>query len=168
MDRQQGNLSGSPYFETRSFTTRTHNDTRFVSWESRHHKLSENTKFAQIWHRELGQPEAEKMMKINWSTWKLPTTAIQCTTFAHSVFLILTMSFRKICAFSKRATSSTIRFFQFAKSLSKFTGIHVGKLGKIILNGENSPTTLLPRVEVFYTKVRQGQFRWKVDNASFP
>jgi hypothetical protein len=62
-------------------------------WESRHHKLSGNTKFAQNRHQELGQLKAGKTMKISQNAGKLPTTAIRHTAFAHSVFPILTMSF---------------------------------------------------------------------------
>jgi hypothetical protein len=52
----------------------------------------------------------------------------------------------------------------------KLTGISIGKLGKTIMNVENSPSTLLPRAAVSYTEVRiaQSQSRWKEDKASFP
>ena len=80
------------------------------------------------------------------------------------------MSFQKSNAFSKRAISSTTRFFQFIKSIFELTGICAGKLGKTILNVEISSITLLLEATVSYTEVRiaQGQFRWKIDNAVFP
>jgi hypothetical protein len=59
------------------------------------------------------------------------------------------MSFRKARAFLKRATSSTTKFFRFAKSISEVTGIRAEKLGKTILNVEISPTALLPGAVVF-------------------
>jgi hypothetical protein len=90
-------------------------------------------------------------MKISQSAGKLPTTAIRHITFAHKVFPILTMSFRKAGAFLKRATSSTTKFFWFAKSIFEVTRIRVEKLGKTILNVEISPTALLLGVTVFYT-----------------
>ena len=129
-------------------------DIRYMPWESRHHKLSRNTKFFQTRHRELDQSKAGKTKKISQSVGKLPTTAIRCTTFAHRVFPILTMSFRKSCAFSKRATSSTTRFFWLVKSLSELTGIRAEKLGKTILNAKNSLTALLPGAAVFNKQVR--------------
>jgi hypothetical protein len=140
-----------------------------VPLESRHRKLSKNTKFVQILHREHGQPKAEKMTKISQSAEKL-TTTIWRTTFAHRVFPILTMSFQKDITFLKRETSSTTGFFWFVKNLSELTGIRVEKLGKTILNAENSPIALLPGATVFCIEVRivQGQFRWKVDSAGFP
>jgi hypothetical protein len=110
------------------------------------------------------------MTKISQSVGKLPTTALWRTTFAHEVFPILTMSFRKACTFLKRESLSTTRFFWFVKSLFELTGICAEKLGKTILNVENSPTTLLSGAAVFCMEVRivQGQFRWKVDSACFP
>jgi hypothetical protein len=128
----------SPYSEAHSFATETQNDTIFMPWESRHHKISGNTKFAQIRHWELGQPKAGKTTKISQSVGKLPTIVIRCTTFAHKVFLILTMSFQKVYAFSKRETSSTTRFSRFVKSFSELIGIRAGKLEKTIPNVENS------------------------------
>ena len=154
MVRQQGNLSGSPYSETHSFATGTHNDIRFMPWESRHHKLSRNTTFTQIQYLELGQPNSRNTTKISQSARKLPITTIQCTTFLHSIFPILTMSFWKVCTFSKRATLSTTRFFQFVKRLSKLIGIFAEKLGKIILNVENNSTSLFSGVVVFCIEVR--------------
>ncbi len=84
------------------------------------------------------------MTKISQNDGKFPTTAVRRTTFAHGVFPILTMSFRKAYAFSKRATSFAISFFRFTKSLSELTRIHAEKLGKINPNAENSLTILLP------------------------
>ena len=80
------------------------------------------------------------------------------------------MSFQKDSTFLKREISSTTRFFWFVKNLFELTGIHAKKLGKTILNAENSLIALLPGATVFCIEVRivQGQFRWKVDNASFP
>ena len=62
------------------------------------------------------------------------------------------------------------RFFWFVKSLSELTGICVRKLGKTIMNAENSLTALLPGATVFCTKFRivQGQFRWKIESVGFP
>ena len=111
--------------------------------ESRHRKLSGNTKFSQIRNRELGQLKTGKTTKISQSVRKLPTTTIQRTTFAHRVFPILTMSFQKACTFSKMATLFTTRFFRLFKSLSELTRIRAEKLGKTILNAENYPTALL-------------------------
>jgi hypothetical protein len=140
-----------------------------VPLESRHRNLSGNTKF---FHSTSGAglTEVGKMMKISQNAGKLPTTALRRTTFAHEVFPILIMSFRKACAFLKRETSSTTRFFQFVKRLFELTGIRAEKLGKTILNVENSLTALLSGAAIFCTEVRivQGQFRWKVDSACFP
>ena len=93
-------------------------------------------------------------MKTSQSAGNLPTTAIQCTTFANRIFPILSMSFRKSSTFSKRATSSMTWFSRFVKSISQLTGIRTGNLEKTILSAENSPTTLLPKAAVFYTEVR--------------
>ena len=110
-----------------------------------------------------------KKKKKKQSAEKLPTMAIRHTTFAHRIFPILTMSFQKSNAFSKKATSSTRRFFRFIKSIAKLIRIRTRKLGKTILNAEISPTALLLEVAVSCTEIRitQGQFRWKVDNVGF-
>jgi hypothetical protein len=95
--------------------------------------------------------------------------AIQHTTFAQRIFPILTMSFQKSNAFSKKETSSMRRFFRFVKSIVKLIEICTEKLGKTILNVEISPTVLLLEAAVSCTEIRimQGQFRWKVDNVGF-
>ncbi len=170
MDHQQGKFFGNPYSEAHSFLIGTQNDTIFMPQESRHHNISGNTKFAQIRHRELSQPKAGKTTKISQSVGKLPTTVIRRTTFAHRVFLILTMSFRKAYAFSKRETSSTTRLSRFVKSLSELIGIRTGKLEKTIPNAKNSLIVVLPEAAFFCTEVRimQGQFHQKFDSAGFP
>jgi hypothetical protein len=70
----------------------------------------------------------------------------------------------------KRETLSTTWFSWFVKSIPELTGIYTGKLGKTIVNAENSPTALLPEAVVSCTEVRitQGQSRWKEDTADFP
>ena len=161
MDHQQGNHSGCPYSKAHCFATGTQNYTRFVPLEIRCCKLSENTKFAQIWHQELGKLRVGKMIKTSQSVGKLPTMAIWRTIFANRVFPILTKSFQKASTFLKRANSSTTKFFRFVKSISELTRIRGGKLGKTILNVKNSPTALLQGAAVFCTEVKiaEGQFR---------
>ena len=61
----------------------------------------------------------------------------QIQHWKYQVFLILTMSFLKACAFSKRATSSPTRFFRFVKSLSKLTEVRVRKLEKTSWMGKH-------------------------------
>ena len=80
-------------FGSCSFLHRSQNRVMSVLLESRHHKLSRNTTFTQIQYLELGQPNSRNTTKISQSARKLPITTIQCTTFLHSIFPILTMSF---------------------------------------------------------------------------
>ncbi len=80
------------------------------------------------------------------------------------------MSFKKIAPFRREKLLLRQGSFGYIKNLSELTGIRAEKLGKTILNAENSPIALLPGATVFCIEVRivQGQFRWKVDSAGFP